>query len=149
MRSVHSHSHQAASQTTTTATTTTATTTTATTTTATTTGSDRLRVDVFCTLDRLFMAGTGWQPVMGAAQRRRERRLRSWYRHEQQTAWPLPRIRTTQLHGDRRWQGPGSGNEQYCQSLWASSYWLGEVWSGTYLPLGLVRVPRSLSSMSS
>ena len=27
--------------------------------------------------------------------------------------WPLPRIRTTQLHGDRRWQGPGGGNEQY------------------------------------
>ena len=25
---------------------------------------------------------------------------------------PLPRARTTQLHGDRRWQGPGGGNEQ-------------------------------------
>ena len=31
------------------------------------------------------MAETSWQPVMGAAQRRRERRLRSWCRHEQQT----------------------------------------------------------------
>ena len=31
------------------------------------------------------MAETSWRPVMGAAQRRRERRLRSWYRHEQQT----------------------------------------------------------------
>ena len=29
------------------------------------------------------------------------------------SAWPLPRIRTTQLYGDRRWQGPGGGNEQY------------------------------------
>ena len=26
---------------------------------------------------------------------------------------PLPRTRTTQLHGDRRWQGPVGGNEQY------------------------------------
>ena len=31
------------------------------------------------------MAETSWRPVLGAAQRRRERRLRSWYRHEQQT----------------------------------------------------------------
>ena len=31
------------------------------------------------------MAESSWQPVLGAAQRRRERRLRSWYRHEQQT----------------------------------------------------------------
>ena len=38
-----------------------------------------------CTVDRQFMAETSWQPVMEAAQRRRERRLRSWYRHEQQT----------------------------------------------------------------
>ena len=31
------------------------------------------------------MAESSWQPVMGAAQRRRQRRLRSWYRHEQQS----------------------------------------------------------------
>ena len=31
------------------------------------------------------MAETGWQRVVGAAQRRRAWRLRSWYRHEQQT----------------------------------------------------------------
>ena len=49
-------------------------------------GSDRLRVDGFCTVDRLFMAGPSWRPLAGGvAQRRRERRLRSWYRHEQQT----------------------------------------------------------------
>ena len=31
------------------------------------------------------MAESSWQPVMGAAQRRRWRRLRSWWRHEQQS----------------------------------------------------------------
>ena len=31
------------------------------------------------------MAESCWQPVMGAAQRRRQRRLRSWWRHEQQS----------------------------------------------------------------
>ena len=33
---------------------------------------------------------------------------------------PLPRIRATQLHGDRRWQGPGSGNEQYYTATFRS-----------------------------
>ena len=33
---------------------------------------------------------------------------------------PLPRIRTTQLHGDRRWQGPGGGNEQYYTATFPS-----------------------------
>ena len=40
---------------------------------------------LFCVGDRFCIAETSWRPVMGAAQRRRERRLRSWYRHEQQT----------------------------------------------------------------
>ena len=31
------------------------------------------------------MAGSCWQPVMGAAQHRRQRRLRSWWRHKQQS----------------------------------------------------------------
>ena len=31
-----------------------------------------------------FTMDLGWQPVTGAAQRRRQRRLRSWWRHEQQ-----------------------------------------------------------------
>ena len=31
------------------------------------------------------MAESSWQPVMGAAQRCRQRRLRSWWRHEQQS----------------------------------------------------------------
>ena len=39
-----------------------------------------------CVGDRLCMAETSWRPVMGAAQRRRQRRLRSWHGHEQQIA---------------------------------------------------------------
>ena len=61
------------------------------------------------------MADPSWRPLAGGvAQRRKERRLRSWYRHEQQTsAWPLPRSRTTQLYGDRRRQGPGRRHEEH------------------------------------
>ena len=57
----------------------------------------------------MCMADPSWRPLAGGvAQRRRERRLRPWYRHEQQTVrMALARSRTTQLHGDRRRQGPG------------------------------------------
>ena len=40
--------------------------------------------------------------------RRRQRRLRSWWRHEQ----PLPRINTTQPHKDKRRPGPGRGRSE-------------------------------------
>ena len=49
---------------------------------------------------------------MSAAQRRKQRRLRSWWCHEQQSiavAWP--RILTTQPYGDGRRPGPGRGFE--------------------------------------
>ena len=49
------------------------------------------------------------QPVSGAAQRRRQRRLRSRLRHERMTvAWPWQRERTTS-HEDRQLPGLGCG----------------------------------------
>ena len=50
-----------------------------------------------------------WQPVLSAAQRRKQRRLRSWWRHEQQSiAAALATFTlTTQPYGDRRRPGPG------------------------------------------
>ena len=62
------HTHQVVSQTTTTTT--------------------RLRQvgdPLFFTRVAHFMAESSWQPVMSAAQRRRQRRLRSWWRHERQS----------------------------------------------------------------
>ena len=50
-----------------------------------------------------------WQPVTGAAQRRKQGRLRSWWRHEQQSiAAPL---RTTAHSARRRPGPPGCGYE--------------------------------------
>ena len=44
-----------------------------------------------------FMLASVRDANASGAVRRRQRRLRQW---------PLPRTTTTQLHGDRRWQGP-------------------------------------------
>ena len=43
------------------------------------------RVACFFTRVAHFMAESSWQPVTSAAQRWRQRRLRSWWRHEQQS----------------------------------------------------------------
>ena len=89
---MHIHTHLTVSQTATTTTTTTVTTTSATTTTTTTTAISRKSALVLCHLSVSMASG---QP-MSAAQRRKERRLRSWWLHEQQSiAMPWQLRRTT------------------------------------------------------
>ena len=45
----------------------------------------RLSQEFPCFLRHLFTKDPSWQPVLSAAQRRKQRRLRSWWRHEQQS----------------------------------------------------------------
>ena len=71
-------------------------TTTITRTTTTTTQQQHRRLSQACPLLRVTCCeiDLSWQQVTGAAQRQKQRRLRSWWR-------PWPRPSTTQLHGDR------------------------------------------------
>ena len=57
-----------------------------------------------------FMAESSWQPVMSAAQLRRQRRLRSWWRHEQQSI--AAALATFQHHSALRGQKMARAGEE-------------------------------------
>ena len=57
------------------------------------------------------MAESSWQPVMSAAQRRRQRRLRSWWRHEGQSI--AAALATLQHHSAPRGTEDGQGEEDH------------------------------------
>ena len=60
--------------------------------------SDRLATLCFSRVAH-FMAESSWQPMMSAAQRRRQRRLRSWWRHPGHVAPPLSPTETEEGQG--------------------------------------------------
>ena len=79
-------------------------------------GSDSLTLLFYecCSFSPLSLS---WQPLSGAAQRRRQRRLSSWWRHERQSIASV--LATFQHHsplGDRRWPGPGGGGASLAPS---------------------------------
>ena len=66
--------------------------------------------DPFSRVLQIFMAEFSWQPVLGAAQRRRQRRLRSWWRHEQQ--WIAAALATYSHHSALRGQKTARAGEE-------------------------------------
>ena len=65
------------------------------------------------------MAGSSWQLAMGAAQRRRQRRLRSWWRHKQQS---IAAALATSLHYSSRGQRKARAGEEESELKYTAKF---------------------------